>query len=294
MRTFSTALELGSRAVGELVELLGDLQRVMRFARGALDYTVRPDDIFISSYPRSGTTWMQYILHLLLRPEQGFEHISQVVPWFERSLAVGTLTAADLEALPSPRVYKSHLPYRWLPRGARYIYVVRDGRDVAVSYYHFYRSHLRYDGDFDRFYRRFLRGRVQYRSWFKHVAAWEAAGRDDPRVLILRYEELRARPDEALDSLVAFLDLPLLPGRRRDEVLERSSFEQMKRDERKFDFATEFLLQSGYSGRGFLRGGRTGDGQAALSAEQQRAFALRARRPPRLAGLELDLPQFLR
>lgn len=292
MSAVSRALALGSRVVGELVEILGDLQRVMRFARGALDYRVRPDDIFISSYPRSGTTWMQYILHLLLRPEQGFDHISQVAPWFERSLAVGALTAADLEALPSPRVYKSHLPYRWLPRGARYVYVVRDGRDVAVSYYHFYRSHLRYDGDFDRFYRRFLRGRVQYRSWFKHVAAWEAE-RDNPRVLFLRYEELRARPDEALDRLVAFLDLAVSPGRRA-EVLERSSFEQMKRDERRFDFATEFLLQSGYSGRGFLRGGRTGDGAAALSPEQQQAYARRVRRPPLLAGLELDLPRFLR
>jgi len=292
-RLCAPLLREGTRAVELALEGLGDLRRVMGFLWGRLEFAVRPDDIFISSYPRSGTTWMQLILHLLTTDDREltFDHISQVTPWFERSLAVGALTAADLETLPSPRVFKSHLPYRWLPRGARYVYIVRDGRDVAVSYYHFYRSHLRYTGSFDAFFDRFARGDVQYGSWFKHVAGWESQ-RGNPGVLIVGYEELKADPRRGVERLAEFCGLDL-PPTRLGEIVERCSFEQMKRHEQKFDFATEFLLQSGYSGRGFLRRGQTGEGATTLSPGQQETFQRLAGRRPRLPELELDLPQFL-
>jgi hypothetical protein len=291
-RLCAPLLREGTRAVELALDGLGDLRRVMGFLRGRLEFAVRPDDIFISSYPRSGTTWLQLILHLLTTDGgTEFDHISQVTPWVDRSLAVGALTAADLEALPSPRVFKSHLPHRWLPGGARYVYVVRDGRDVAVSYYHFYRSHLRYTGSFDAFFERFLRGEVQYGSWFKHVAGWESR-RGSPGVLIVRYEELKADPRRGVERLAELCELDV-PPTRLTEIVERCSFEQMKRHERKFDFATEFLLQSGYSGRGFLRRGQTGEGAATLSPDQLGTFERLARRRPRLPEIELDLPRFL-
>jgi len=289
--TAAGVLALGSRVVGGAIERLGDLQRLLSFTRGRLELVIRPDDIFISSYPRSGTTWMQQIMYqLTTEGEMGFDHICQVAPWFERSLAVGALTAAELNALPSPRIFKSHLPYRWLPRGARYVYVVRDGRDVAVSYYQFYRSHLRFDGGFEQFYRRFLAGDLQYGSWFKHVAGWEAQ-RDNPRVLIVRFEDLGQRFAHEVHRIAGFLETALEPA-LLDRVAQRCSFEFMKRHESKFDFATEFLLQRGYSGQGFLRQGRVGQGTR-LSGGQRDAFERRARRPRPLAELELDLPRFL-
>jgi hypothetical protein len=121
-------------------------------------FVPRPDDIFIVTYPRSGTTWMQMILYqFTTEGKMAFPHITTVCPWFERSQKDGTA----YDALPAPRVLKSHLSYRKIPKGpCRYIYVARDGKDMAVSYYHFYTTHMGFKGTFDDFFPRFLRGEV--------------------------------------------------------------------------------------------------------------------------------------
>jgi len=286
-------LDIGARSITAVTARLGDASRVLSFTRGLLEFRVRPDDIFIVTYPRSGTTLMQFLLHQLVTggDEPEFDHISQVAPWFERSLAVGALQPRDLEEMPSPRIFKSHLAYRWVPRGGRRIYITRDGRDVAVSYYHFYRSHLRYRGSFEQFIARFLRGDLQYGSWFKHTAGW-AARRGEPGVLLLRFEDLVESLPSCIRAVAAFCDLELREGRAA-AIARRCSFEWMKRHEERFDFTTELLLQLGYRRRAFLRGGRTGDGNATLGPEQEAAFRREAERPRRLPDVELDLPRFL-
>ena len=288
----AAALRHCHRVTEKLSVHLGDLNRVLRFTRGLLEFKVRPDDIFIVTYPRSGTTLMQHLLVLLAgRSTDDLVHISQAAPWFERSLAVGSLTAADLEGLPSPRIFKSHLAYPWIPRGGRTIYITRDGRDVAVSYYHFYRSHLRYEGSFAEFFQRFLSGDLQYTSWFKHTSGWQRH-RDDPRLLLIRFEELVTDQRACLEQVARFCGLPLTPA-RAEEIVAQCSFSFMKRHEHKFDFTTEILLESGYRLGSFLRGGRAGDGQLQLSESQQAAFKAQQQREPRRPDVEWNLPRFL-
>src|SRR5215208_7027095 len=94
-----------------------------------------PDDVFISTYPKSGTTLLQMIVHQL-RGDGGMDipHINAVVPWLETE--VTTENYGFLAALPSPRVFKTHLHYELLPPGAKCIYSVRDVREVFVSGLH--------------------------------------------------------------------------------------------------------------------------------------------------------------
>lgn len=263
------ALALVASALGSAVRGLDDARRIANFARGRLEFQARPSDVFISSYPRSGTTLTQWILYLLSHEEQPDpDHLTKVSPWFERSIAIGELTAADLEALPSPRVFKSHLPREWLPDGARYLYVERDVRDVLVSYYHFYQNYLGFGGSLGDFHRRFVLGRVQYGSWFDHVSNWRSHAAD-PDVLILRYEDLVGERKTAIQEIVDFL------GWERDErwidraVIE-SSFDAMKRRESVFDHATALLLERGVRPRSFLRSGTSGEGRETLSDQQMR------------------------
>jgi len=66
------------------------------------DYVPRPDDIFIVTYPRSGTTWMQMILYQLTTDgSMDFPHIAEYCPWFERSLR----SARGFETRPAPRIF---------------------------------------------------------------------------------------------------------------------------------------------------------------------------------------------
>ncbi|MBW2720481.1 MAG: sulfotransferase domain-containing protein [Deltaproteobacteria bacterium] len=239
-KTASRVLGVATSALDIAVRNLDNVRRVANFLRGRMELEVRPTDVFISSYPRSG--------------------------WFERSLAIGELTASDLERFPSPRVFKSHLPREWLPDGARYIYVERDGVDVLVSYFHFYCAYLGFEGTLDDFHRRFMDGRVQYGSWFDHVAGWREHA-SDPDVLVVRYEDLLTDRKASIQRIVAFL------GWERDErwvdraVIE-SSFDAMKQRESVFDHATALLLERGVSPQSFLRSGQSGQGADALSAAQ--------------------------
>jgi peroxiredoxin len=245
-------------------------------------FVFRADDIFIVTYPRSGTTWMQMILYqLTTEGKMDFPHITTVSPWFERSLKDGKA----YDALPSPRVFKSHLSYRKIPkRPCKYIYVARDGKDVAVSYHHFQKTHMGYKGTFDEFFERFLKGADHYGSWFRHVRGWWEH-RHDPNVLFLYYEELAEDLPSCLRRISDFCGLEIAPERWND-ILERCSFAFMKQHERQFDPMTAMLYEQGFQPNSHLRKGQTGSGSEQLSLRQSRRFDKTFSK--RLGGTGLD------
>lgn len=272
---------------------LADAARVTKFLRGRLAFECWPGDVFVSSYPRSGTTWTQLMLYLLTRRDRSlaFEHLSQVSPWWERSLAWGNASAADFGRMDRPRIFKSHLPHAWLPRGARYVYVHRQGHDVAVSYYHLYCSHLGYRGSFAEFFERFVRGDLQYGAWASHVAGWERR-RHDPRVLLLCYEDMKRAPGACVRTLAAFLGLEVT-GADVDEIARLSSFESMKAREEQFDHLGELRLARGIHKGMFIRRGEVGQGLAYLSAAQRERLASARRHSLERSEIEWRLPDFL-
>jgi peroxiredoxin len=230
-------------------------------------FVPRADDIFVVTYPRSGTTWMQMILYQLTTDGgMDFAHITQVCPWFERSLKDGTA----YDALPAPRVFKSHLSYRKIPKGpCKYIYVARDGKDVAVSYYHFCQSHMGFKGTFDEFFERFLQGEVPFGSWFRHVRGWWQ--HREANVLFLRYEELTADLPGCLRRIADFCGLEIAPE-RWPGILERCSFDFMKRHESQFDPLTAMLYERGFRPQSHFRRGRAGAWCQQLNPRQARRF----------------------
>ncbi len=172
---------------------------------GRLAFDPRPDDVYLASYARSGTTWLQMIVYQLTTDgNMDFEHITQPIPYFERALGQGR----DLNRLPSPRIFKTHLRYGELPKGPyKRIYIARNGKDVLVSCYYFFRAHSPFKGSFDEFFHRFMAGNVPKGSWFRHVAEWSAHAADS-NVLFLRYEDLVSDFDRTLRRIAAFLDRP--------------------------------------------------------------------------------------
>lgn len=272
---------------------LGDALRTTRFLRGKLAFDARADDVYVVTYPRSGTTWVQFVLHLL-RGHQSpldFEHLSQVSPWWERSLALGSRRAEDFAGFDAPRIFKSHLPRRWLPKKGRFVYVVRDGLDVAVSFYELYRSHLGFGGSFESFFERFLDGELQYGSWFKHVEGWRRFV-DDPHVMVIRYEELRGDLEGTAGRITEFLGWPRSSEAIR-EACAQASFSAMKAHEEKFDPITETLLDQGLHRGRFLRSGRSGEGARTVTTEMRSRFEARRSTSRRYADVEARLPDFL-
>ncbi len=267
--------------------MIAGLQRVqtaLRTLDTTLSFTPRADDIYLVSYPRSGTTWLQMILYQLTTDgSMEFEHIAEVIPFFERSLSNGR----SLSRLPSPRIFKSHLDYPRLSRWpGRYIYIARDGRDVLISYYYFSRSQLGFRGTFENFFDLFMAGRVECGSWFKHVSVWKAHA-NDPKVLFLTYEDLHSEFELCLRRIAAFCGLEIRPARVPD-ILERCSFAFMKRHESKFDHINEVFWENGWRCGDFIREGKTGSWREHLTRAHSAAFDAESRR----YGLSL-VPQAL-
>ncbi|KAM7317438.1 hypothetical protein ACRRTK_023740 [Alexandromys fortis] len=116
-----------------------------------------------------------------------------------------------IKELTSPRLIKSHLPYRFLPSDlhngdSKVIYMARNPKDLVVSYYQFHRSlrTMSYRGTFQEFCRRFMNDKLGYGSWFEHVQEfWEH--RMDANVLFLKYEDMHRDLVTMVEQLARFL-----------------------------------------------------------------------------------------
>lgn len=261
------------------------LQGRLALLKSKLTYEARPDDVFVVTYPKSGTTWAQMILYQLTSDgDMGFPHIGRVVPHVEEFAQTGHL---HWEALPSPRIFKSHLSFEKIYKGrGKYVYVMRDGRDVAVSYYRHYQSYQRFDGSFEAFFEKFLKGDVEYGSWFEHVASWLAA-KDALDVLYLRYEDLMDDLEGSLRRIIAHCGLAV-DDKDFPRILERCSLRFMKEHEEKFDLAYGFLDLAGMVPGKFLRGAGESASRPEPSAAQRAAYAEVFER--HLGGLDAPYP----
>lgn len=155
------------------------------------------DDTFLVSYPRSGNTWMRYLLANLLKPGNRWhiKNINEVVP---------DIYQVDISSHPRPRIIKSHEPYSG--NYPKVIYMYRDGRDVAVSYYDLSRTAFGYTGSFNDFVLQMLRGGkdVGFGSWQDHVTGWLGAARNG-NVLCVQYEALCGNTVEILGEIGRFI-----------------------------------------------------------------------------------------
>ncbi len=185
-----------------------------------------PADVFVASYPRSGNTWLRFMLYeILVGHSSSFANVHQLVP------DIGTHHEA-LPVLPgNGRLIKTHEPYRREYKKA--IYLVRDVRDVALSEFAFQKALGLAGDDFELYLQRFLQGKVNpFGSWIAHVNSWMNA-KDDKRadVLLVRYDEMRRTPEERLAEMMEFVAVPV----ERDTIrraIANNSVDKMREKEK--------------------------------------------------------------
>jgi|MDSY01.1.fsa_nt_gb hypothetical protein len=239
-------------------------------------YRARPGDIHVVTFPKCGTTFTEQIVLLLLNGGDA----SQLNPkrqnsydpahpdrrgkvWAEARVRVAhrrnegpgeprqrPLSLEDFDALPSPRVLKTHAPRELflattplsppslsnnsrsrpepLAPGVKVVYCSRRAKDAAVSAYYHAASPHRLGFPFDAWAATWLSGLFEHGRWSDHVAGWRAEWLQNPRQVIwLKYEDLVARPHEEIKRLAAFLDVDASDD-LVERVVESSSFGAMK------------------------------------------------------------------
>ncbi|CAF1141423.1 unnamed protein product [Rotaria sp. Silwood1] len=104
--------------------------------RSAFNYKARSDDIFLIVYPKSDTTWMQIILYTLMNDGEVFDN--NMAEYFARTSFLELVGEKGMNNMHRPCLIKSYLPFNHVPyhENAKYICVVRNPKDVYVSYYY--------------------------------------------------------------------------------------------------------------------------------------------------------------
>jgi hypothetical protein len=212
--------------------MLGQFKYAVKYVLGrdlaGNNYTVFPDDTFLVSYPKSGNTWVRFLLANLIYPNEtvGFSNINRLLP------APGVLSKRFLKSLRRPRILKSHEPFD--VRFKKVIYLVRDPRDVAVSEYHFdlKKRYIESDVTLEQFVKRFIAGTTSsYGSWWEHTASWIGTRHGNPAFLLVRYEDLLADSIGETAKIAEFLGIQA-DRERLQAAVERSSADRMRKLEK--------------------------------------------------------------
>lgn len=157
----------------------------------------RDDDVFVCTYPKCGTTWVQHICAQLLHENYGPEVGSGAIPELcKTSPMIERMGAEFAENIVSPRILKTHFAWYNLPKNpnAKYIYCVRNPKDCLTSYYFHNQNFKIYnfeDGDFNNFFELYMSDKIAFGNYYWHLLSW-LPHVNDGNVLFLRYEDMCA------------------------------------------------------------------------------------------------------
>jgi len=206
------------------------VQRIVKFILGrdiaGRDLSVHADDTFVVSYPRSGNTWTRFLVANLLHPDEpaNFANIERLVPDSEAQ------SCKYFKSIPRPRVIKSHQYFD--PRFKKVIYIVRDPRDVALSYYDFQRKYRQIEDGYplSKYVNDFVGGHLSsadWGTWGENVGSWVATRQKHPGFLLLRYEDMVVDTERESAKIAVFMGLE--PSRQLlANTIDLSSAERMR------------------------------------------------------------------
>ncbi|KAI5694330.1 hypothetical protein M8J75_015161 [Diaphorina citri] len=233
----------------------------VNFAEDIINMDVRDDDVWVCSFPKTGTTWTQ-----------------EMVWYFEENSVV------HIQNLKGRRFIKAHLPFKLLPKklqsgttNAKIIYVTRNPKDTCVSYYHHCHLMEGYRGDFDDFLKLFLNDAVCFAPYWDHVLEFWAVAKKRDNVLFIKYEDMKKDLGSVITQVATHLDKSLTDD-QVDILKQHLSFESMKSNPAtNYEFAIDFnkenkLIDDKFCAGKFMRSGQVGGWKAVMTPEIAEQF----------------------
>lgn len=258
------------------------------------DFAFRDGDIVISTYAKSGTTWMQQIVSQLVFAGAPDIEVAAISPWVDLRVPPKSDKLAMLEAQQHRRILKTHLPVDALvmsPR-AKYVYIARDGRDVVWSLHNHHVSANatwyevlndtpgrvgppigKPDPDVRRYFQAWLDqdGHPFWPFW-ENVRSWWAL-RNVANVRIVHFADLKADLEGEARTLARFLEIDV-PSATWPAILEHCSFAHMKANANRVAPLGGAIFEGG--GESFIHKGTNGRWRDVLSADDRARYEARA------------------
>jgi hypothetical protein len=248
--------------------------------------------VWIASYPRSGNTWVRFMLaNLLYGPVPSSAALNELIPDIHRGIAGIHLHGNRKTLVKTHWQFDPWLPLREDTLGV--IYLVRNPVDVLASNLNYYLvrngklaalpTEAARREEMGRWIENYIAvgGRQAWRDlgfggWSENVLSWAEGPVPYPR-LVLRYEDLKAAPERETQRMASFLGAAADPVQIA-ETVRRSSFEALRALEaREIEsrqlgiFYSPGVDPSGADSHRFVRRGEVGGQEAILTPAQRRA-----------------------
>ncbi|XP_015691880.2 LOW QUALITY PROTEIN: cytosolic sulfotransferase 17 [Oryza brachyantha] len=255
-------------------------------------FAARPSDIIIATLPKSGTTWIKALLYATVNrrehPADAADHPfnsigpHDCVKFLEYQLYTNN-SVPDLDRLPDPRLFATHVPFTSLPSaaaasGCKVVYVCRDPKDNLVSLWHFANKFRAREGQepmsAETIAEVFCRGVSPFGPYWDHVLGyWDAHVARPEQVLFFRYEEMKLDAAVHVRRLAEFVGLQFSAEEEEGGVVEAivrlCSFDHMIGLEATKGGKTELVVGT-VANSSFFRRGQVGDWENHLSPETAR------------------------
>lgn len=191
---------------------------------------LKHSDVFLISYPKSGNTWVRFYVCNLINELPEFHFTNSEITFSVLDSMMPEMGFSNLKEdwkfNSFPRIVKSHRKYSFLFSGNKSVLLIRDPKDVMISYYEFdkKRTKPKFNGSFSEFIRDKKFGLP---AWCKHYLSWiNNVG------YVLRYEDLKIDDHKVFKSFNEFLDINVSESAFHNAVM-KSRFENVSKMELK-------------------------------------------------------------
>ncbi|XP_072018878.1 sulfotransferase 1A1-like [Amphiura filiformis] len=269
------------------------------------DYDVRDDDVWVTTYPKAGTHWTVEIVNLVMKDghEEKIDRTKQPGPMEFDFAQPGTKNPESLPPLmrvpqyerakdwPSPRVLMTHLPEHMMPKQiyegkGKVIFVLRNPKDLAVSYWHFLRPY-KYNPkheQWDTFIEQYCTDEMVYSSWFTFNLGFWKKHRHDKNFLFLKFEDMKRDLRGAVVQIADFLGQPL-SDEAIDRIVAKSDVDSMKQ---RFNTTNDKSGKPKVGAPSIIRKGIVGDWKNQFTVAQNEAFDTLYREKMEGSDLNMD------
>ena len=219
--------------------------------RQGIAYRPRPQDVFVATQMKCGTTWMQYLVYEVLHRGKGDlvdkgQALYSVAPWLEARKSVSLEQAPLLGAERPSRLIKTHLPAQLCPYAAeaRYIYVVRHPLSCFASCVDFIATNVGAFAPPLQVIEEWFRApqRMWWGTWPAHVTGWWERSQQRPNVLFVAFEEMKRDLAGVVKRVADFLPVAPLSEHELAEVVRKSGFAYMQEHDEAFEMHPPHIL----------------------------------------------------
>ena len=212
-----------------------------------------PQDVFVATQMKCGTTWMLHVVYQVLLRGDGKlvetgSTLHAVVPWIEGRKTVAMEDAPLIGTERPSRVIKTHLPASHVPwsPSARYIYVARHPVSCFVSCADFVRSNAgRFAPSSDKIEEWFRSDDLMWwGTWPAHVEGWWKLSEENPNILFVTFEDMKHDLSAVTRRVAEFLEIRPLDDAELALIVEKCSFRYMQEHESAFEMHPPHILSA--------------------------------------------------